>query len=637
MNISVFISHLIALLKRLVLILILFSVTRILFLLFSLTYFVPIDWNQFYKAFFFGFRFDFIVVYYLNILYILFHLFPFKITGTPGFQNFLKWLFVVVNSVLLMANFIDIEYFEFSKKRSGWDLIDMLISSKDTMSLIPHYIINYWHLFLMWAASIYLLIRFYPKLIIKNYRGFPKPLINKISIPLAAVVLLGAGFAYVRGLEAKPVRIISANNYVKPKYIPLLFNTPFVILNTINQHAEAVDDFFPLEELTNIYSPVKDFHQSGSMKPKNVFIIILESFGKNFTQAKSWDGRSFTPFFNTLSEEGLFCSNAYANVGNSINALPTIIGGFPSYLKTAFVSSAYSVNTIRGIGSILKDEGYITAFFHGGMNGTMGFDKFCQMAGIDMYYGRSEFNNEEYFDGAWGIYDEEFFQFTAEKVNSLEQPFFSVLFSLSSHEPYPIPKRYRNEFFPKENKILRSISYTDYSLCKFFETVKKMEWYENTLFVICPDHVSSHLKDESKFIQNRIPIVYYCSADTSLTGIYNNITQQLDIVPSILDYLGYPKSFVSFGESIFRDEYKFTVSKSGVNYQVIDSAFIMNFDGKKAIQVQSHFMDSLIDNNLIQHSEESYENLEILTKAYLQNYFYRLNKNLLADTLPLYP
>ncbi len=635
MNTDTFFSHLIALLKRLALVLILFSVTRFLFLLFSLPYFKPLEYTQLFKAFFFGVRFDYIVVFYMNSLFILFHLFAFRNTGNPLFQKVLKWLFVVVNAVLLIGNFIDMEFFEFSKKRSGWDLIDLLVSSTDTISLLSYYISNYWHIALLWIGSIYLLIRFYPELKMKHYKSFSKPLINKILAPVFACFVLGAGFVYARGLEAKPIRIISANKYVKPKYIPLLFNTPFKIINTVNQHIEGVDNFYSLEELPDIYSPVQKFNRSGNMAPKNVFIIILESFGKNYTEAKNKHGESYSPYFNSLAREGLYCSRAYANAFNSIGAMPTIVGGFPTFIKTAFISSAYSVNIVRGLGTILKEEGYETAFFHGGLNGTMGFDKFCQTAGIDRYYGRSEFDNDEYFDGAWGIFDEEFFQYTAEQVNAFEKPFFAVLFSLSSHDPYPIPKKYKNEFFPGDNKVLRSITYTDYSLQQFFNTVREMDWFENTLFVICPDHVSALLKEEADLIQNRIPIIYYCPSDTLLKGELKEVTQQLDIFTSIIDYLGYSKSFTSFGNSIFRDEYKFALSKSGVNYQVIDSALFMDFDGRNAIQVQYHSNDSLSGRELLKQGNSVHTPLENVTKAYLQNYFYRLNNNLLADTLYL--
>lgn len=635
MNINIFFSHFIALLKRLALVLTLFSVTRLLFLLFTLTYFRPLEYTQIFKAFFFGFRFDFIVVFYINLVFILLHLFAFKNTGTPMFQKFLKYLFIVVNSVLLLGNFIDIGYFEFSRQRSGWELIDMLSDSTDTFGLLPVYISNYWYIFLMWLVSIIILIRFYPKLIMKNIKGFSNPMINKILTPVFACIVLAAGFVFARGLEVKPIRIISANKYVKPKYIPLLFNTPFKIINTVNQHAEGIGDFYSLEELTAIYTPVQKLHISGEISRKNVFIIILESFGKNYTEAKNEDGEIYASFLNSLASEGLQCTKAYANAGNSISALPTIIGGFPSFLKTSFVSSAYSTNIIRGLGAILKDEGYQTAFFHGGLNGTMAFDKFCQMAGIDLYFGRSEFDNDDYFDGSWGIFDEEFFKFTAEKVNLFEKPFFAVLFSLSSHDPYPIPERYSDKFFPGDKKVLRSIAYTDYSLRKFFETAKKMDWFDNTLFVICPDHISTLLKEEPYLIKNRIPIVYYCHSDTMLRGAYENITQQLDIYPSILDYLGYSKYFTSFGKSIFSDEYFFTVCKAGVNFQIIDSSLYMDFDGEKALQMQYHKNDSLFGVNLLKRETDIQNNLEMTTKAYLQNYFYRLNNNLLADTLYL--
>ncbi len=634
MNLSIFISHLIALLKRLALVIVLFTVTRLLFLLFSLTFYRPFEYEQVFRAFFYGIRFDFIAIFYLNILFILFHLFAMKFTGRQFFQIFLKYLFVVVNTIALLGNYIDIGFFEFSGKRSGWDLIVMLFGSSDTLALLPDYIINYWYIALMWIASIIILIRLYPALRMKEYKGFSSPIVNVIISPVLAILIFGSAFIYARGIEAKPIRIISANNYVKPKYIPLLFNTPFKILNTINQYSETIPEYYLLNQLSGIFSPVHKLHDPGKFQAKNVFIIILESFGENYTEALFENGESCAPFFKSFQEKGLNCTNAYANAINSIGALPTITGGFPSFIeKTAFVSSAYSTNILRGLGEILKEEGYQTAFFHGGLNGTMGFDKYCQMAGIEHYYGRTEFDNDEYFDGAWGIYDEEFLQFTAEKLDEFEEPFFTVLFTLSSHDPYTIPKKYKDDFFPDGNKVLRSVAYTDYALKKFFETAQDMDWFENTLFILCPDHISSFSNEKTDYIQNRIPIVYYCKADTLMKGEYKAVTQQLDIFPSVLDYLKYSKSFMAFGKSIFRKEYKFVVSKSGVNFQLIDSAIYLDFDGEKSIRAQYHINDSLYGNAL--PDSNFYFPLENISKAFLQNYYYRLNKNLLADTLLL--
>lgn len=634
MNLSIFISHTIALLKRLALVFVLFYVTRLLFLLFSLGFFRPVDFEQVFRAFFYGIRFDFIAIFYLNVVFILLHLFAMKFTGRQSFQIFLKYLFVVVNSIALLFNFIDIEFFEYSGKRSGWDLIAMLYDSSDTLTLLPNYIFNYWYIALFWIASIYLLVRLYPDLRLKEFKRFSSPVIDAVVSAVFAVLIFGSAFIYARGMETKPIRIISANKYVKPKYIPLLFNTPFKILNTINQHSEPVPEYYSLDELCGIYTPVNKFQNQGNFQTKNVFIIILESFGKNFTEATNKNGKRYASFFEVLQENGLNCTNAYANATNSIGALPTITGGFPSFIeKTAFVSSAYSTNIVRGLGEILKEEGYQTAFFHGGLNGTMGFDKYCLMAGIDLYFGRTEFDNDAYYDGAWGIYDEEFLQYTAEKVDEFEEPFFTVLFTLSSHDPYPIPEKYEKEFFPGDNKVLRSIAYTDYSLERFFETAKKMDWFENTLFILCPDHISSLPNEKTGYIQNRIPLVYYCSSDTLLKGEYTLVTQQLDIYPSVLDYLGYSRSFTSFGSSIFREGYKFVVSKPGVNFQFIDSVGYIDFDGENSVQFQSHTYDSLFGDSL--PDSNHFYALESVSRAFLQNYYYRLNKNLLADTLLL--
>jgi phosphoglycerol transferase MdoB-like AlkP superfamily enzyme len=39
-----------------------------------------------------------------------------------------------------------------------------------------------------------------------------------------------------------------------------------------------------------------------------------------------------------------------------------------------------------------------------------------------------------------GVFDEEFLQFFCEKLTSFKQPFFSSVFTISSHNPYTIPK-----------------------------------------------------------------------------------------------------------------------------------------------------------------------------------------------------
>jgi phosphoglycerol transferase MdoB-like AlkP superfamily enzyme len=635
MYINNFISHLIALLKRIGLILAIFTATRLLFLLFNWSYFQPLSVSETLRSFFFGIRFDFIPVFYLNILFILVHLFLFGFINKEISQKIVKGLIIAVNSLILLGNFIDMGYFGYTARRSGWEMIIMLFTSSDTSKMIPQYFVSYWYLLVLWILSILMLIRFYPKLKIYNAVKSVGSLIGTTICITLAVVLLTAGLIFARGIDTKPVRMITANKYISPKYIPLLINTPFTIINTFHQHTEALGDFFPLQQLPGLYSPVHKPKFTGGFKPMNVVLIILESFGKEYIETQSSNGLSFTPFFDSLAGAGLYCTNAYANAKRSMDAMPPLLGGFPSLLQTSFISSAYSVNSVRGLAAILKEENYNSSFFHGGQNGTMGFDMFCKSAGFDRYFGRKEYNNDKDYDGAWGIWDEDFFQFMAQNLDNFKQPFFSVLFSLSSHDPYPIPEKFKDRFFPDEPKIIRSIAYTDYSLRRFFETASHMRWFRNTLFVLCPDHTSIAFDRKYKTDVGRIsiPIIYFNPSDTDLSGKYNNVTQQLDILPTILDYLNYPGTYAAYGKSIFSNEYRFTVSFNDINYQIIDSSYCLLFDGDKTIRLNNFKKDTLLLRNLAGKNNDIQYELEKNLKAFLQDYYYRLNTNRLTDTL----
>jgi phosphoglycerol transferase MdoB-like AlkP superfamily enzyme len=141
----------------------------------------------------------------------------------------------------------------------------------------------------------------------------------------------------------------------------------------------------------------------------------------------------------------------------------------------------------------------------------MGFLGFGNILGYNHYYGKTEYNNDEDFDGVWGIWDEPFFQFFSKTLTTKKQPFMATLFSVSSHEPYKVPEKYKNKFPKGTVNIHESIGYTDYALKQFFATAKKQPWYNNTIFVFVADHCNMIAYDEYKkeFNKHTCYIVLY--------------------------------------------------------------------------------------------------------------------------------
>ncbi len=626
---QVFIKHIIFLLKSLLLIFLSFQFTRLLFYLFNSSYF-NVNFIELVKIFTFGSIFDISAIIVSNIIFIILS-FAFYFVDNKMFKIFLKTLFIIVNTIILLGNYSDIEYFKFINKRTTYDIFSLLSTGSDTFTLIPQFIKDFWYIVILWIANIYIICRFYPKT-----PSLKKGINIKILLKIVFVFVLTIFTSVIlyRGVGLRPLSIISAAKYTDTQNIPLILNTPFSIIRSQNGGLEKKHYFSNRKDLNKYINPIKKYNSTQGFDKKNVVIIILESFGKDYTGF--FHSKPYTPFLDSLISVSLYSSYSFANGKKSMEAMPAIISGIPALSDNPFITSQYSADKIYGLPAILKQYGYYSAFFHGGKNGTMGFDNFAFSAGFDDYFGKNEYPNQNDFDGTWGIYDEEFLQFFAKKMNEFKQPFLTSVFTLSSHHPYNIPAKYKNKFKDGELPIHKAVEYADYSLKQFFKTVAKTRWYKNTLFVLTADH-SSYTR--SKYYGNRvgmyeIPIIFYSPNDTTLKGDAGKILQQIDIMPSILDYLHYKKRFFSLGNSIFSDSLHYAVNYISGEYQLIEDDYSLLFDGIKAKAVYNFKSDSMLKHNIINTiSKEEKNKLLNRLKAVIQVY----NNNMIDNTFSKMP
>ena len=369
--------------------------------------------------------------------------------------------------------------------------------------------------------------------------------------------------------------------------------------------------------------------KSGEFKKLNVFIIALESFSKEYVGALNHRPYGYTPFLDSIIDESLTFPNAFSDGKRSIEGIPAIVASIPSWTNEPYLTSRYGTNTINSLANQLKQIGYYSAFFHGGDNGTMGFMEFSHLAGYDDYFGRDEYPNKNDYDGNWGIWDEEFLQYTANTINTKKQPFFATVFTLTSHHPYNIPERYNHTFPDGQYEISKSIAYTDYSLKKFFETAKKMPWFNNTLFVFSADHTGI---SEDTFYTNRvgnytIPIIYYMP-DSNLKGLDSAVTQQIDIMPSVLDYLNYPKPYFAFGTSVFDSaDNHYALSMNNATYQYVERNYSMQFNKENADDLYNYSKDSVLKFDLRAKESVHAKAMESKAKAIIQTYQQSLINN----------
>jgi phosphoglycerol transferase MdoB-like AlkP superfamily enzyme len=367
-------------------------------------------------------------------------------------------------------------------------------------------------------------------------------------------------------------------------------------------------------------------------------IIILESISREHIGSLNHsleNGRyqGFTPFLDSLIRHGMYF-DAFANGKTSIQGIPAVLSAIPSLMNESFIQSSYAAGKFTSIAGLLKTKGYTSAFFHGGTNGTMGFDSYTRLVGFDHYFGRSEYNNEKDYDGKWGIRDEEFFQYTAKTINGFKQPFAAAFFSLSSHHPYHVPAKFVNIFRAGKLPIQQSVMYADYSLGEFFHTARQMPWYKNTLFVITADHTSEGYYPyyQSDVGQYAIPLLFF-KPGSDLQGKPEVIAQQTDVMPTVLNYLGYDKNYLAFGSDLFDSTSgvaHFSIHYISGFYGLMKDGYYLEFNGTKSTSLFNMKKDPLQTSNLIGREPEVQKRMELFLNAYLQQYNNRLIENRLS-------
>jgi phosphoglycerol transferase MdoB-like AlkP superfamily enzyme len=539
-----------AILGRMGIVLIFMTLSRIVFYIANQDSFVNVGIVDFLT----GIWFDCITIgIYFIPIYGLF-LLPLPIRGYKWNKLFFKLLFHITNAVILFLNIIDVEYFQFTSKRSTADLFAIVSAGNDMSQLVMSFIKDFWLLILIFILFIIVSEWMYRKteVAFEKISDGSKAFYLKNSASFLLFVpfffIIGRG-----GLGIRPVGIIEASNYSSVENTALILNTPFTMIKTLGKESLEMKNYFTEAEENKLFSPIQQSTPQHILPDgTNVMLIILESFGDEFVGAYN-QAESYTPFFDSLIGQSLHFEYGFANGKKSIEAVPAIVASIPSLMDNPYISSPYGNNKINSLAKILGDKGYSSAFFHGATNGSMRFDGFAAQAGYQNYFGRFEYKNDKHFDKTWGILDEYFNPWTARQMSKLKEPFFSTLFTLSSHHPYYIPEKWKNKVKKGSQPICASINYSDISLKLFFEEAKKQTWYNNTLFVICADHTpaTNNLFYSQRSQMYKIPIVFY--HPTKLKAKREaKIFQQVDILPTVLDLVNVNSKFYSFGKSYYQ-------------------------------------------------------------------------------------
>lgn len=572
-----------------------------------------------------GLLFDTSAIVYTNALWIVLMLLPWRIDKTC------KWLFMTVNGLALAMNLADSVYFQYTMRRTTSTVFSEFSNEGNLGSIFGTEFLNHWYLVLLFTIIMFALWRLYaiPQRHHKaNLASF------LIAIPLCIAGARGGFTAAVR-----PITLSNANQYAqRPTDAALILNTPFALLRTIDINEFTIPDYFDSEaEMAAIYTPIHNVSNadSTSFSKKNVVVLTIESFGREYIGAlnRDLDGgryKGYTPCVDSLIAHSITFRYSFCNGRKSIDGMPSILSSIPMFIEPFFLTPA-SMNDYTGLAGILAEEGYQTAFFHGAQNGSMGFEAFAKKTGFQRYFGRTEYEaarGTSDFDGTWAIWDEPFFQYYAEEMSKMKQPFMTALFSASSHHPFAIPDKYKQQFPEEHLPIQKCIRYTDMALGKFFATARKQPWFQNTIFVLTSDHTnqSDHAEYQSDLGGFCSPIIIYDPSHPE-GRIEDKVAQQIDILPTVLGMMGYPKPYFGFGIDVLNTPADKTWAVNYLNgiYQYVHYGYVLQFDGTNSKGIYK-LDDRIMQHNLIGKVPQQSQ-MESELKAIIQQYMMRMTQN----------
>ncbi len=621
---------------RILIVMILFSLSRAGFYVFNYRMFPGISFLQLLDIMRGGLLFDISAVLYINLIFIFFNIIPFDIRYNARYQEVLKYFFLLTNSIALSINSADYIYYRFVLKRATSDIFQTFEHEQNLTKLFFKFQIDYWQVVVFTILLIFALIALYN--LVRSEKPSPGNrlvyyTVNVLAVPLiVGLIVVGARGGYRH--STRPISISNAARFVKnPRDAAIVLNTPFSLIRTYNKKALVKYRFYSDEKLRELYNPHYTPKPSGPFCEVNVVIFILESFAREYIGSLNRDleggtYQGYSPFLDSLISQSLTFDITIANGKKSIEAMPSIFSSIPS-LETPYTISHYANNEVNGLPELLKKKGYYTAFFHGAPNGSMGFDSFSRMVGFDDYFGLNEYPDSKDFDGMWGVWDEPFFRFFCEKMGTFRQPFLSSIFSISSHHPFKVPEKYKDQFKKGPAPILEVVGYTDFALREFFSEAKKQPWFANTLFVFTADHTneSVHKEFQNNFGSYCVPIIFY-RPGSDMKGVKKRIAQQIDIMPTVLNYLNYEGEYIAFGNDLLDDSHEsFAFNTSGSTYQLFMKDHLLEMVDNKPAGFYNFRTDRYLATNMVNTGDSLQALMEEKLKAIIQSYNARLIDN----------
>lgn len=577
------------------------TLLRIAFMLYNSQEAAVLPLKELLMGFLVGIRFDLTTIMIFNGLILLFMAMPFRCNLERRTYKYLNILLILANIPILLVNFIDMVYYGFADKRMTHELFT---TRSDFGSFKPELLMEWWWVFLLFAMLVWIFYRILNRFSIRQFQrvdaaGYRASLRDWALTFLLMVFMYGG----MRGGIRQPITVDAAFVGEDTFTGNLALNSAFTVLSSVDwggdepihlvPEADAiavtrsmVRNRFDGDFISPQYPLLRRAEFDGPENKYNVVFLIIESLNASKVGCLNPDAskKGLTPNLDSLVRHGRMYRNYYSNAVRSVEAVPALLNSMPDIFTRPTIWSHFTENAHNGLGNMYKSRGYETAFFCGAHNGTMGFDKYSKVCGIERYYGMNEYPRaEQDFNGFWGCHDGPFMQWMGEQQSALKEPFLSVFFSISNHHPFTMTLEMGADIAAKPlSPMEKTTMYTDRVIGEYFKKVRQYDWFERTIFVVTGDHCFHEYPDPSRSLMDNFRVPMLLVGPCIEPGFDDRLSNHVSIMPTLIELLRLDTWHSSTAVSLFDPAPPFAInSLMGVTTLAMDSvAYSSNFEAR---------------------------------------------------------
>jgi phosphoglycerol transferase MdoB-like AlkP superfamily enzyme len=361
-------------------------------------------------------------------------------------------------------------------------------------------------------------------------------------------------------------------------------------------------------------------------KPLNLVIILQESMGATFVE--SLGGVGVTPELERLKAQGIWFEQLYATGTRSVRGIEAVVAGFMPTPAQSVVKLSNSQQNFATIASILQQQGYHTQFVYGGEAHFDNMRGFFSANGFSQMVDENDMPNAQ-FVGSWGASDEDVFDNAHQQLLQLhqqQQPFFSLIFTSSNHEPFEFPDGKISLHEQPKNTVNNAVKYADWAMAKFIRQAQQSAYWQDTLFLIVADH------DNRVYGSNLIPVEKFQIPGLILggsvkPGVISTLSSQIDLAPTLLSMLGVSACHPLLGRDLTLDH-----TSLGRAFLQFDNYFALMEQDKLTIlkpdhtAVLAHYDQKLKKLTLSDQPVSAAQYQKALAQVQLPSYLYRERK-----------